>query len=64
MPDFARILNTFARNDDGAVTVDWVVLTAAIIGLALFVIALVTNSSVTLGDNISEAVTISPLGGG
>ncbi|WP_282120038.1 hypothetical protein [Ruegeria atlantica] len=30
-------LEKFLKNEDGAVTVDWVVLTAAVVGLAAFV---------------------------
>ena len=36
----ARLLSVFARREDGAVTVDWVVLTAAIMGMSLAVIAI------------------------
>ncbi len=34
MTRFTRLLSEGARDEDGAVTVDWVVLTAAIVGLA------------------------------
>ncbi|MCE0504418.1 MULTISPECIES: hypothetical protein [unclassified Roseivivax] len=30
-----KFLNTFRKDEDGAVTVDWVVLTAAVVGLAV-----------------------------
>lgn len=33
-----RCLRTFLRDDDGAVSVEWVVLTAAIVSLALLVL--------------------------
>ncbi len=50
------ILNHFLKNEDGAVTVDWVVLTAAIIGLGLAVIATVSNGALNhasgLGANL------------
>ena len=29
-----KFINTFRKDEDGAVTVDWVVLTAAVVGLA------------------------------
>ncbi|MBM07693.1 MAG: hypothetical protein CMH88_15320 [Oceanibulbus sp.] len=32
---FALKMKRFSRDEDGAVTVDWVVLTAAIVGLAV-----------------------------
>ena len=37
----------FLRDEDGAVTVDWVVLTAAIMGLSLSIIALLWDSLTT-----------------
>ncbi len=40
-----RQLITFLKSDDGAVTVDWVVLTAAIVGLGLAVIGTVSNGA-------------------
>jgi len=40
-------MKKFLRNEDGAVTVDWVVLTAAIVGLAI----LAFN---TIGDATSD----------
>lgn len=30
-----KFINKFRKNEDGAVTVDWVVLTAAVVGLAV-----------------------------
>lgn len=30
-----RLINTFRKDDSGAVTVDWVVLTAAVVGLTV-----------------------------
>ena len=33
-----NLMNTFARDEDGAVTVDWVVLTAAIVGLGIAIL--------------------------
>ena len=36
---------TFARNESGAVTADWVVLTAAVIGLGIAVLAAVSDGT-------------------
>lgn len=47
--EFAK---NFARDEDGAVTVDWVVLTAAIVGLGIAVITSVSGGVSTLGGNI------------
>lgn len=53
-----NILKTFRDNEDGAVTVDWVVLTAAIVGLGIAVITLVaqgaTDQSSGLGASMSS----------
>ena len=47
----------FSRDEDGATTVDWVVLTAAIVGLAAGVILVFSNESNSyaqrLGDHLS-----------
>lgn len=36
---------TFRRDEDGAVTVDWVVLTAAIVGLGIAVIGTIASGA-------------------
>lgn len=52
-------LTNFLKSEDGAVTVDWVVLTAAIIGLGMVVIGSVaggtTNVSEGLGASLNTA---------
>ena len=48
-----KFAKNFARDEDGAVTVDWVVLTAAIVGLGIAVITSVSSGVNTLGNNIS-----------
>ena len=42
--DFIARIKTFAQDEDGAVTVDWVVLTAAIVGLAIAVGSVLTDN--------------------
>lgn len=56
MSKIEKLVRTFRRDEDGAVTVDWVVLTAAIVGLGIATIAAVTDGSLTLTDAISDAV--------
>jgi len=51
MTFFANIKN-FAADESGAVTVDWVVLTAAIVGLGIAVIASVRGGT----DDIAKAI--------
>jgi Flp pilus assembly pilin Flp len=48
--NFLNFFKSFIKDDSGAVTVDWVVLTAAIVGLALVVIS-------NLQDPLEEAAT-------
>ncbi len=64
MTFFANI-KTFAADESGAVTVDWVVLTAAIVGLGIAVIASVRTGTQEVGDMIQtslESATIANLG--
>lgn len=46
----------FITDESGAVTVDWVVLTAAVVGLGFSVILLFANGNETLADNLSTHV--------
>ena len=46
----------FCKDEDGAVTVDWVVLTAAIVGLAIAGATSVKTGVNTLAGNISSDV--------
>jgi Flp pilus assembly pilin Flp len=50
-------IKTFAADDSGAVTVDWVVLTAAIVGLGLAVVTSVRSGVSSLGTNISNSLS-------
>ncbi|MCV6825268.1 MULTISPECIES: Flp family type IVb pilin [Halocynthiibacter] len=51
-----KLFNNFVKDESGAVTVDWVVLTAAIVGLGIAVLATVRGGVTTLSGNISTAV--------
>jgi len=44
-------LRNFRSSDDGAVTVDWVVLCAVIIGLSVSIVVSMTSGAVNLADN-------------
>jgi len=55
-----RGIAAFVQGDNGAVTVDWVVLTAAMVVMVtgVFIIineGVITNASVGIADNITEA---------
>jgi len=60
-------LFNFLKNEDGAVTVDWVVLTAAIVGLGIAVLASVGQGvedlSGKIETNLSEQEIATGFGG-
>jgi len=53
-----NILKTFRNDESGAVTVDWVVLTAAIVGLGLVVMTTVSGGMKEAASNISNDITL------
>lgn len=52
-----KLTHRFARDEDGAVTVDWVVLTAAIVGLGIAVLTSVTTGTQAVTEKISGKLT-------
>lgn len=54
---FLNQIKTFAANESGAVTVDWVVLTAAIVGLGLAVVTSVQSGVGGLASSISGSLS-------
>ena len=59
---FFKLAKKFNNEEDGAVTVDWVVLTAAVVGLGVAALAAVkkgTGSLSTKINNYLSSVTIS-----
>ena len=55
-----NLVKNFRNDEDGAVTVDWVVLTAAIVGLGIVVMNTVggglKTTATTLSGSVSDAV--------
>jgi Flp pilus assembly pilin Flp len=51
------LIKNFAKSESGAVTVDWVVLTAAIVGLGLAVMAVVSGGVEDLAGDIDTQLT-------
>jgi Flp pilus assembly pilin Flp len=49
-----NLIKNFKRDEDGAVTVDWVVLTAAIVGLGIAVLTSVAGGTTNLAGDISS----------
>lgn len=55
------LVKKFRSDESGAVTVDWVVLTAAIVGLGVLVVSTIGGSIDALGDRIAgEINTVDP----
>ncbi len=52
-----EMFKNFIKAEDGAVTVDWVVLTAAIVGLGIAVMASVSNGLEDLSGDIENQLT-------
>jgi len=48
------MFNAFLKDESGAVTVDWVVLTAAIVGLGIAVLTSVGGGTTTLANKVSS----------
>ncbi len=62
-----KLAKNFKNDESGAVTVDWVVLTAALVGLGLAVIAVVSGGLNTAANSINTSLSGAgsvPLGGG
>jgi Flp pilus assembly pilin Flp len=51
------LIKNFAKSESGAVTVDWVVLTAAIVGLGLAVMAVVSGGVENLSNDINTGLS-------
>ena len=58
------MLKNFIASESGAVTVDWVVLTAALVGLALAVMGVVSSGVQTASENIQGQLETDMIGTG
>ncbi|MFN3825682.1 MAG: hypothetical protein ACK4GW_06275 [Pseudorhodobacter sp.] len=56
------IIATFLRDEDGAVTVDWVILTAAAVGLTFLVIGSTGLALSDLSGDVSQYIADVPIG--
>lgn len=56
---FSLKMKRFARDEDGAVTVDWVVLTAAIVGLAVVAFNSIDTATSNMASDIASDITAS-----
>ena len=51
-----KLFKNFKSDESGAVTVDWVVLTAAIVGLGIAVLTSVGGGTTTLANTVSSSL--------
>ncbi|MGK7752339.1 MULTISPECIES: hypothetical protein [unclassified Roseovarius] len=51
-----KMLKHFSKSEDGAVAVDWVVLTAAIVGVAAGAIQTIGSANEALGTSVATTV--------
>ncbi|WIV50070.1 hypothetical protein QQG91_10370 [Marivivens sp. LCG002] len=56
-----NFIKNFRRDEDGAVTVDWVVLTAALVGIGVAVVGGVKTQTEDVGTSIATKVSASKL---
>lgn len=52
----------FIEDEDGAVTVDWVVLTAAVVGMAMLVLNPIAFQSESLATQVGSDIMSVPVG--
>lgn len=57
MQMFRTLFRNFHKADDGAVTVDWVVLTAAVVGLVALAMAGLRGNMTTVGSRAGDIVS-------
>ena len=57
-----NLIKKFRGDESGAVTVDWVVLTAAIVGLGIAVVVAIGPSLTDLAGTIGDNVAATPVG--
>lgn len=57
-------ISNFLRREDGAITVDWVVLSAAIIGLGMVVLIPIAYSTESSTQQIADGIQNQPVGYG
>lgn len=57
-----NVFKAFTKDESGAVTVDWVVLTAAIVGLGMVVMTTVGGGLENLSGSVASSLTDSTVG--
>jgi Flp pilus assembly pilin Flp len=57
-----RTVRRFLAREDGAVTVDWVVLTAAVIGMGMLMLIPVATGTESLSEVVGGSIADVPVG--
>ena len=52
-----KLSNKFANDESGAVTVDWVVLTAALVGIAVTLVSTINGGITTVSSEIADQLS-------
>ncbi|WP_323785604.1 pilus assembly protein [Thalassovita sp.] len=52
-----KFIKNFRKDEDGAVTVDWVVLTAAVVGLGIAAVSTVSNGIDAAATSLNSDLT-------
>ncbi len=58
-----KFIKNFRKDEDGAVTVDWVVLTAAVVGLAIAAYSSIQSGATQLTSDTSDFLSEIDVGG-
>lgn len=53
----SRFAKDVIRNDDGAVTIDWVVITALVVGLSMVTYLVIQTATNNMGGNVDTALS-------
>lgn len=64
MPINIKAIRNLLRREDGAITVDWVVLCAAVIGMGMLVLTPIAFSTENATQTVSDYVEDVPVGYG
>lgn len=59
-----NLIQAFLKDESGAITVDWVVLSAAVIGLGMVVLSPIAFSADSSADGVAEYISGYPVGYG
>ena len=59
---FMKMIGKFKTDDSGAVTVDWVVLSAAIIGMGMLVLTPIAYSTDSSASRVANNIVAHPVG--